>query len=71
MEIDTTELFNSPFKKQKQIASIGGILEFDQQVSLQDSNRLLLESIPGSSIGWRLQMEHVIVYISQQFFCWV
>jgi Peptidase family C25/CARDB len=36
-EIDTTELFNSPFKKSKTITSVGGLIEFDPQVSYTDS----------------------------------
>ncbi len=37
MELDTTELFNSPFKVSKNITSIGGIVEFDAGVSFTDS----------------------------------
>ena len=37
MEIDTTILFNSSFKKTKNITSIGGLLEFDPGFSFTDS----------------------------------
>ncbi|MBS1598481.1 MAG: hypothetical protein JST75_09650 [Bacteroidetes bacterium] len=37
MEIDTTELFNSPLKVSKNITSIGGILEFDPGINYIDS----------------------------------
>ena len=37
MEIDTTELFNSPFKVAKTATSIGGELEFDPGITFTDS----------------------------------
>ncbi|MFT3933331.1 MAG: C25 family cysteine peptidase [Chitinophagaceae bacterium] len=37
MEMDTTELFNSPLKISKTISSVGGLLEFDPGTSLKDS----------------------------------
>lgn len=37
MEIDTTELFNSPLKVSTAINSVGGILEFDPGISFTDS----------------------------------
>ncbi|HEU4470606.1 MAG TPA: C25 family cysteine peptidase [Flavisolibacter sp.] len=37
MEIDTTELFNSPFKVTRNLTSAGGIMEFDPGVSFTDS----------------------------------
>ncbi|MEO6315032.1 MAG: C25 family cysteine peptidase [Chitinophagaceae bacterium] len=37
LEMDTTELFNSPSKITKTLSSVGGLLEFDPGVSLQDS----------------------------------
>lgn len=37
MEMDTTELFNSPSKISKNITSIGGVLEFDPGVNYIDS----------------------------------
>jgi Peptidase family C25/CARDB len=37
MEIDTTEQFNSPFKKVKTVSVIGGIVEFDPAFTFVDS----------------------------------
>lgn len=37
MEIDTTELFNSPLKKSKTVTSIGGMIEFDPQIALNNN----------------------------------
>lgn len=37
MEIDTTELFNSPYKKSLTVAAPGGIVEFNPSISLLDS----------------------------------
>jgi hypothetical protein len=37
MEIDTTELFNSPFKKTQNITSTGGLLEFTPGFTFTDS----------------------------------
>lgn len=37
MEMDTTELFNSPFKVIRSISSSGGVLEFNPGVSFTDS----------------------------------
>ncbi len=37
IELDTTELFNSPFKISKTITSPGGVIEFNPTITLQDS----------------------------------
>ncbi len=37
MEIDTTELFNSPAKVSKNISSVGGVFEFDPGFTYRDS----------------------------------
>lgn len=37
IELDTTELFNSPLKITKTITSVGGLLEFTPAITLQDS----------------------------------
>jgi len=37
MELDTTELFNSPFKKTATVTSVGGALEFNPTVTFTDS----------------------------------
>lgn len=37
MEMDTTELFNSPLKTSQTIASVGGVIEFNSTLSFTDS----------------------------------
>lgn len=37
MEMDTTELFNSPFKISRSLSSTGGVLEFNPGITLTDS----------------------------------
>jgi len=37
MEIDTTEQFNSPFKKTQNITSVGGVIEFSPVITFADS----------------------------------
>jgi len=37
MEMDTTELFNSPFKITRTIVSVGGVVEFDPNLIYKDS----------------------------------
>ncbi|HVX25263.1 MAG TPA: C25 family cysteine peptidase, partial [Parafilimonas sp.] len=37
MEMDTTELFNSPLKTSQNIASVGGVIEFNSTLSFTDS----------------------------------
>lgn len=37
MELDTTQLFNSPFKKTQTVSSTGGLLEFNPSVTFTDS----------------------------------
>ena len=37
MEIDTTQLFNSAFKRTREINSTGGVLEFDPGITYQDN----------------------------------
>ena len=37
MELDTTELFNSPFKVTRVTTSLGGVMEFDPGISFTDS----------------------------------
>jgi hypothetical protein len=37
MEMDTTELFNSTFKISRTVTSSGGVIEFDPQITYQDS----------------------------------
>ncbi|MFZ9386899.1 MAG: C25 family cysteine peptidase [Chitinophagaceae bacterium] len=37
MEIDTTTLFNSPFKRTQSVTSVGGVIEFNPSVTFTDS----------------------------------
>jgi hypothetical protein len=56
MEIDTTELFNSPLKRSQTLTSAGGVLEFDPQLSFLDSTvyywRVALVPAQGETIRW-------------------
>ncbi|MEO5997864.1 MAG: C25 family cysteine peptidase [Chitinophagaceae bacterium] len=56
MEIDTTELFNSPAKVIKNLSSVGGILEFDPAVAFRDSTvyywRVALVPPAGTDYRW-------------------
>ncbi|MEJ7767945.1 MAG: C25 family cysteine peptidase, partial [Chitinophagaceae bacterium] len=56
MEIDTTELFNSPSKISRTISSVGGVLEFDPATAFQDSTvyywRVSLVPASGSEYRW-------------------
>ncbi|MGN6602038.1 MAG: C25 family cysteine peptidase, partial [Ginsengibacter sp.] len=53
MEMDTTQLFNSPFKISKTINQSGGVLKFDPGISLTDSTvyywRVAVKPASGSS----------------------
>ncbi len=37
LELDTTALFNSPFKISRNVASVGGVVEFDPAITFTDS----------------------------------
>jgi hypothetical protein len=53
IEIDTTELFNSPFKQQTVIDSKGGIIKWSPSISLQDSTVYYWRtSIDSSTFVW-------------------
>jgi hypothetical protein len=54
MEIDTTEKFNSPFKVNRSVTSLGGLIEFDPGVSFTDSTVYYWRVAPASSgvIRW-------------------
>ncbi|MEP6726960.1 MAG: C25 family cysteine peptidase, partial [Bacteroidota bacterium] len=56
LEMDTTELFNSPVKVSKTVSSVGGLLEFDPGVSLHDSTvyywRTSLVPASGGDYHW-------------------
>jgi hypothetical protein len=50
-EMDTTELFNSPFKITRSVTSKGGILEFDPGVAFTDSTVYYWRIAPFTSSG--------------------
>ncbi len=64
VEMDTTELFNSPLKFSKTISSTGGLLEFDPGINLQDSTvyywHTSLVPATGGSYQWN---ESSFVYL--------
>lgn len=57
MEIDTTELFNSPLKRSRQLNSVGGLLEFDPGIAYTDSTvyywRTALVPAAGGDYRWQ------------------
>ncbi len=56
-ELDTTELFNSPFLKKEKILSRGGILSWEPGISMTDSTvyywRTRPDSISGTQVSWK------------------
>ncbi len=54
MEIDTTELFSSPFKVSRNTSSVGGLIEFDPGISFTDSTVYYWRVAPATSgsIRW-------------------
>lgn len=56
MEMDTTQLFNSPLKVSRTVASTGGLVEFTPGISFLDSTvyywRVSLVPAPGSEYRW-------------------
>jgi hypothetical protein len=56
IEVDTTELFNSAVKASQTVTSSGGILQFDPNITLQDSTvyywRVSAVPQPGNSYQW-------------------
>ncbi len=51
MEIDTTELFNSPLKVTRTVSSTGGLLEFDPAVTFTDSTVFYWRVAPVPATG--------------------
>ena len=69
MEIDTTELFNSSFKVNKTIASLGGLVEFDPGVSFTDSTVYYWRVAPVPAAGEAYRWSNAsFVYISNASF---
>lgn len=64
-ELDTTDLFDSPFKRQTVINQAGGVVNWAPPIALQDSMvyfwRVSPEPIPGGEFIWR---EHSFQYIN-------
>ena len=56
-EIDTTDLFNSPFKRRQVINQVGGVVNWTLPFALQDSMvyfwRVSPDSLPGGSYKWK------------------
>lgn len=55
VEVDTTEIFNSPTKVAKTVSSIGGVLEFNPQMAYVDSTVYYwrVSPVPEQSEGYR------------------
>ncbi len=51
MEFDTTELFNSPFKRTQSITSIGGVIEFTPGITFVDSTVYYWRVSPLDNLG--------------------
>ncbi len=64
MEMDTTELFNSPFKVIRSISSSGGILEFNPGVSFTDSTVYYWRVAPVPVSGQPVWNKSSFVYLS-------
>lgn len=56
-ELDTTDLFNSPFKQTTTIAHAGGVINWTPSITLQDSMvyfwRVSPDSLPGGNWKWK------------------
>ena len=64
MEMDTTELFNSPFKISKNLISAGGLLEFDPGISFTDSTVYYWRVAPAVASGTILWNTVSFVYLN-------
>ncbi len=64
MEMDTTELFNSPFKISKNQISSGGLLEFDPGISFTDSTVYYWRVAPAVASGTILWSTVSFVYLN-------
>ncbi|NOT51630.1 MAG: hypothetical protein HOP10_10165 [Chitinophagaceae bacterium] len=64
MEMDTTELFNSPFKITRSISSTGGVLEFVPNVTFTDSTVYYWRVSPVPSSGQPVWNKASFVYLS-------
>ncbi len=53
MELDTTALFNSSFKVNRDVVSTGGLIEFDPGITLKDSTVYYWRVAPASAVDIR------------------
>lgn len=71
MEIDTTELFNSPAKRSTSITQSGGVLKWQPQVTYQDSVvyywRVGIDSAGAGPTKWRYSS---FIYLNGEFPGW-
>ncbi len=65
MEMDTTELFNSPFKISKTISSVGGALEFDPAITYQSGTAYYWRVAPAVATGTPRWNNASFIYLSQ------
>lgn len=64
MEMDTTELFNSPAKISRSVTSTGGVLEFSPGVTLQDSTVYYWRVSPVPTSGQPVWNSSSFVYLN-------
>ncbi|HEU0065144.1 MAG TPA: C25 family cysteine peptidase, partial [Flavisolibacter sp.] len=51
MELDTTQLFNSPFKVTKTTSTVGGVMEFDPGITFSDSTVYYWRVAPDTTVN--------------------
>ncbi len=68
MEIDTTELFNSPLKATSTLTSAGGLLEFTPGISFTDSTVYYWRVAPVPATGSPVWNNSSFVYLSNSAF---
>ncbi len=64
MELDTTELFNSPNKITKTVSSVGGEIEFDPGITFSDSTVYYWRVAPVPSSGQYVWNKSSFVYLA-------
>src|SRR4029078_11208506 len=63
-ELDTTELFNSAFKKPQNVSSIGGVIEFNPNVTFTDSTVYYWRVAPTPATGSPVWNNASFVYLA-------
>ncbi len=63
MQIDTTELFNSPLRYSSTITSVGGLLEFNPGISFRDSTVYYWRVAPVNSSGNNIWNTSSFIYL--------